>query len=114
MPTVSGTVTYKYLPGNVDPIGFEVTFKVYDTVHGGAGEDFVTFIQILPVNARYWSLRAALSTGWHAGAGHPAHEYDPYGITASWTERISNNQAAPTSYYLNGLFDGPSGFIQIQ
>ena len=113
MPTVSGTVAYKYLPGNVDPIGFEASFKVYDTVHGGAGEDFVTFIQILPVNARYWSLRASTSTGWYGGPNHPAQTYDPQGITASWTERISSNAGAPTEYYLKALFDAPSGFIQV-
>jgi hypothetical protein len=113
MPTVSATISYNYLPGNVDPIGFQVTLKVYDETHGGAGEDFATFIQILPVNARYWSLRPETSTGWLAGAGHPAHEYDPGGITALWTERISNNKNAPTQYYLKGLFDGVSGFIQV-
>jgi len=112
VPTVSATVTYNYLPGNVDPIGFQVTCKVYDETHGGAGEDFVTYIEILPTNARYWSLRAESSTGWLAGAGHPAQQYDPQGITASWTERISNNRNAPTGYYLKALFDGPSGFIQ--
>jgi hypothetical protein len=116
---IAATLTYRYLPGPVDPVGYEVIFKVSDPVNGGAGQDFATTIQILPENAKYWSLDAATSAIQFdpaTGIRTPASAYDPDGITAGWTSRISNNNAAnaQTVFSLRGKFDALTGLIQIK
>jgi len=117
--TVVATLTYRYLPAPVDPIGYEAIFKVADPVNGGAGQEFATVIQILPENATYWSLDAATSAIKFDPAANtrtPANAYDPAGITAGWTGHISNNIAAgaQTVFTLRGKFDAEVGLIQIK
>ncbi len=118
MPTIHSTLTHTYRPTPTTPIGFEATFEVYDaTAGGGAGETFVTSIQINTTNASYWSLEAAVSTGKRDNAGNwireTAQAYDAYGITATWTERISDDPSTPTRYILKGRFDSPGGMVQV-
>ena len=120
MPTIKASTTYRYLPGPSTPIGLEVMFEVYDTTAGGTGgQDFATVITIDPSKATNWSLEAALATGKIDKATgnymrEPAHAYDSAGITASWTERISNAEASATIYFLRGKFDATSGLILVQ
>ncbi len=118
--TVSATLTYTYLPTPATPVGFEATFKAYDTTAGGSGgQTFATVIQFDPTNAVCWTTSADTSTGridptTSTYIRWPAHVYDPTAIRATWTERISNNAAAPTIYVLRGKFNATSGLIQIQ
>lgn len=117
MPIIK-QLSSRYLPNTTGPVGLEAAFEVHDTTAGGgAGETFVTCICIDPGNATYWTLDAASSTGLRDNAGvytrHPANPYDPEGITATWTERISDNPAAPTRYVLRAKFDAPGGMIQV-
>jgi hypothetical protein len=119
MPTITSTLTSTYLPTPSAPVGFEATLEVYDTTAGGgAGQTFVTCITIDTVNATYWTLSAEGSTGLKNNNGtytrHPANVYDPQGITATWTERISDVAATPTRYVLRGKFDAPGGMIQVR
>jgi len=118
---IVATLTYKYLPGPVDPVGYEAIFKVYDVANGGGGQVFATVLQILPENATYWSLDAATSAiqvepNANPPVRTPAPAYDPDGITAGWTGHISGNAAAgaETVFSLRGKFDAAVGLIQIK
>src|SRR5262245_9378113 len=109
---IVATLTYRYLPSPVDPVGYEAVFKVADPVNGGAGQVFATVLQILPENATYWTLDAATSAiqldpNANPPIRTPSTAYDPDGITAGWTGHISNNVAAnaQTVFSLRGKFN---------
>lgn len=115
--TIHHTLTTEYFPSIATPIGFEVTFEIYDTsAGGGTGQTFATSLSFEVTNATAWSLDAANCTGLKTTAGyvrHPAEVYDSSVVSASWTERISDVAATPTTYVLRGKFDAPGGIVQV-
>jgi hypothetical protein len=117
MPIVT-TLSYLYYPGPNDPVGFEMTLAVSDTVNGGgAGSTFTTALVITPgSNCTAWSQNPAHATktgGLIPTPPQPVLSYNPSGITATWTGRVSNQAGNPSTFALRGRFTG-SGVVPIQ